>query len=129
MSQRPEYCGHDFFFSFFIFSNVDFELKASHWQALYHLSHAPSPLSLGIFSDRVFHFLPGARLDHKPLTYISHISGMTGLFVEMGISLTFCLGWSQSAILPVSTSLVARISSVSHWAQHCFSFFFIAICK
>jgi hypothetical protein len=34
------------------------------------------------------------------------------LLVEMGVSLIFCLGWLQGAILSVSVSKVARITGV-----------------
>jgi hypothetical protein len=37
--------------------------------------------------------------------------------VEMRVSLTFCLGWLQTMILPISASQVDRITDMSHPAQ------------
>jgi hypothetical protein len=39
------------------------------------------------------------------------------LLLEMGISLTFCPNWPQTAILPISASQVAGITIMSHYAQ------------
>jgi hypothetical protein len=35
---------------------------------------------------------------------------------------TICPGWSQTTIILISASRVARISDVSHWVPSCFFF-------
>jgi hypothetical protein len=52
------------------------------------------PLALfgfNYFSDRVLCFFPGAGLGPTPPTYLDSVACVTipGLFVEMGVSLTF----------------------------------------
>jgi hypothetical protein len=42
---------------------------------------------------------------------------MPGLFVEMGVSITFSLGCPQTTILPISTSQVDGIIDISHRAR------------
>jgi hypothetical protein len=37
-------------------------------------------------------------------------------FVEMGVSLTFFLGWPQIAILLISVSQLAGITGMSHYS-------------
>jgi hypothetical protein len=46
--------------------------------------------------------------DHNPPIHDSHINGMTSLcynalllLVEIGVQLTFCLSWHQTAIFPI----------------------------
>jgi hypothetical protein len=45
--------------------------------------------------------------------------------IEMGVSLTFCLGWPQTVILPISASYIARIIDLSYctWPFLLFSYF------
>jgi hypothetical protein len=53
---------------------------------------------------------------------------MSGLFIEVeGVSLTFCLGWSQTTIFLLSVSGVAGITEVSPhtWQSHIFPFLFL----
>jgi hypothetical protein len=37
--------------------------------------------------------------------------------VEMGVSQTFCPGWPQTKIHPISASQIARITGVNHYTQ------------
>jgi hypothetical protein len=55
---------------------------------------------------------------------------MSGLFVEMGDSPTFCLGWPQISILLISTSQVAGVTGVHNQPSSpctCLLFLFIYI--
>jgi hypothetical protein len=45
------------------------------------------------------------------MTDMSHCAQ---LLIEMGVSITVCLGWSQTMILPISASQVAGITGMSH---------------
>jgi hypothetical protein len=85
-------------------------------QALYHLESHPQQFLL-YFLKRVSHLC----LNNSPPIYTSCITGMTVvhysiqfLLVEMGVLPTFCPGWPQTGIFLISTSLVARITGVSH---------------
>jgi hypothetical protein len=53
---------------------LGFELETL-CMALYHLSHALSPLCFGYFSDT---FLLREASDPDPPTYASHVDGLTG---------------------------------------------------
>jgi hypothetical protein len=46
-------------------------------QALYYLSHAPTPFTLDYFSGRVLYFCAGWVSDHHPPT-VACVAGMTG---------------------------------------------------
>jgi hypothetical protein len=85
------------------------------------------------FSDRVSHFCPELALDYSPPTCASNIAGITDTqkhAPNIGwdvVSLGFCLGWPQTANLPVSISWVADVTGVYHhawplekiiWKQH-----------
>jgi hypothetical protein len=48
-------------------------------QALYHLSHVPSPFQFSYFSDRVSHFSPWLASDCNPPMYTSNVAGITGV--------------------------------------------------
>jgi hypothetical protein len=48
---------------------------------------------------------------------------MSSFFCWDEVLWIFCLGWPQTAILPISASQVARISAVSHW-NPAYLFFF-----
>jgi hypothetical protein len=41
---------------------------------------------------------------------------MSDLLIEMGVSLNFCQDWSCTGIIPICTSRVAGITSMSHVA-------------
>jgi hypothetical protein len=77
----------------------------------------PVLLSLNLFFFRVLHFCWGPVLDLNPPTYTSCGAGITDryyhiqLFVEMGVSLTFCPGWP-----PISSHLL-KITDVCHHTQ------------
>jgi hypothetical protein len=57
---------------------------------------------------------------HDPITYASHVAGITGahhhtwLICWDEVMLTFFPGWPQTRILPISTSQVAGIIGVNH---------------
>jgi hypothetical protein len=78
-----------------------------------------APFSLVIFRIGS-HFIPGPRWIEILLFVLPGITGMMGVYhhtqplVEMGVSQTFCPGWPQTLILPISASNVARIIGVSH---------------
>jgi hypothetical protein len=64
-----------------------------------------------------------------------HFTAWTALLVhfalvilEMGVSLTICLGWPLISILLISVSEVARITGVNHQHPAFFDFFSIAQC-
>jgi hypothetical protein len=98
---------------------------------LYHLSLAPSPFCLSYFLDKVL-LLSQGGLGHHPPLCASHGAGMTGVshhtqfFVELGVLLTFCPGWPQTAILLISTYWVAGIIDMSHCIWLVFVFLTIA---
>jgi hypothetical protein len=85
----------------------------------------PDLLCFNYFSDTGSQFGLEWPSEWDPLTYASCIAGIIGihhhclpsLFGEMGILLTFCLGWPQTVILPISTSQVVWIISMNHHAQ------------
>jgi hypothetical protein len=80
----------------------------------------PQPFLLGYFSDRVLCFLSRSALDCYPPT---HVAGITDMhhYVQLifldSFSLTFWLGWPQIMVLLISTSWVAGITGMNHWAQ------------
>jgi hypothetical protein len=101
--------------------------------SLYHLSHTFSSALLSLFcfgylSDRVSCFRPGRPGLWSTLPVASHIPGTTGVYHQArligwdGVSLTFCWGWPQTAILLISASRVSEISGMSHhtWLNYTF---------
>jgi hypothetical protein len=88
-------------------------------QILYHLSCTLVSFCFTYFLNRVcVYALAGLDSD---LIYASHIAGMIGmscytklLLVEMGVSWSFCPGWPQTVILPISAFWVTRITGMSH---------------
>jgi hypothetical protein len=57
-------------------------------------------------------------------TYTFHVRGMTDvchcvqlLFVEMGVSLTVCMGWPQTGIILTSASRIIGIIGMSRYAS------------
>lgn len=43
---------------------------------------------------------------------------MPGLFVEMGVLLTFCLGWPGAFVLQISAPCIAGITEMIHHSWH-----------
>jgi hypothetical protein len=82
---------------------------------LYNLSHIPSPFFLWLFWRKGLAFcsgLPGPWSSYIRLPIKVEMTGKchhTQLLVEMGILLTFCLGWPGTIIFLISASQVARI--------------------
>jgi hypothetical protein len=73
------------------------------------------------FEIRVSFFVQaGPDLNPPILSFPLALAGMTvvhlctQLLVEMGVLQTFCLGWSQTMILPISDSQVSRIVGCKH---------------
>jgi hypothetical protein len=93
-------------------------------QLLYHLSHSPSPVCIANFWDRILLFAWLAWTANCLFVLLS-APGMTGThhcaqpLVEMGVLLTFCLGWPQTLILLIFAFQVARNTGFSHcaWAS------------
>jgi hypothetical protein len=81
------------------------------------------PLYFSYFSKEVLCFWPGG-LDHVSPTYTFHIAGMTGthhhawLISWDGVSIHFCLSWTQIATLMIAASPVAEITGAYHHAWH-----------
>jgi hypothetical protein len=76
-------------------------------------SHNTQPFMLfSYFSNRVLCFCSGPAWDLHPNYLHSSTPGITGVphhahFFEMGVLLTFFLGWPWMSILPIYASLVA----------------------
>jgi hypothetical protein len=72
--------------------------------------------------DRVFLYFQLAWITIL-LFVLPHVAGITGThhltqsLVEMGASWIYYSSWPQTAILPISTSHVAKITGLSHHAQ------------
>jgi hypothetical protein len=115
-----------------MFLNIAFLLGRSFWWWWYWglnsalpLSHTSNLFCSVYFGDRVFPSVQ-TSLNHDPpslgfppslddrLTGVYH---HTQLLVEMAVSLTFCLSWPGTAILPISASQIARIKvwATSSW--------------
>jgi hypothetical protein len=95
-------------------------------QALNQFSHAPpSPFCFSYFGDRVSIYAQAIQ-NHGPPIYASHVNGTIGVCATTpsigwdGGLLTFWPGWSQSAILLISTSQIAETTGVSHlcWTSY-----------
>jgi hypothetical protein len=84
--------------------------------------------ALFIFLRESCTFCPGLASDHSPPTYASLIAGITHMcyhtwhIFQMGVSLAFCSGWHQTAILQISASQVAEIIGMCHHIQLMLSF-------
>jgi hypothetical protein len=76
-------------------------------QALFHLSHTPSPFCFNYFSDRVSHFCPGPALDSDTLTHVSYLATITG---QMHMLILPRL--STDCNLPISDCQAAEIIGV-----------------
>jgi hypothetical protein len=107
-----------FFFFFFWWY---WSLSSGHTP--YHFRHTLIPFCLVIF-------YAWENLDCDPPCYTSHVAGITDLpnhaqllFVEMGDSWTFCLGWPWTVILPNSFFQVARIIGMSPYLALSFCFY------
>jgi hypothetical protein len=70
---------------FFVLMGLGFELRASCLQSRYSTTWATTPVHFAL------------------------------VILEMGVSQTISLGWSQTMILLISASQVATITGVSHW--------------
>jgi hypothetical protein len=94
------------------------------------LSPTTSPFCFSYFSGRVLYCLPGPAVDLDPPTSASCLARTTAvhhctqLVCWDGVSLTFCLGRTQTAIVPISTSQVAGITGMSHHIQTSFRNFY-----
>jgi hypothetical protein len=85
-----------------------------------------TPLALfnfSYFTGRVFHFCPGPASDHDHVAYNTP-SGWERRHAHHiwlidwdWVSWTFYLGCPQTIIVPISTSLVAGTTNVSHCSQ------------
>jgi hypothetical protein len=90
-------------------------------QALYHLSYASNPICFTFFMGVGLCFCSG-KLDCNSPIYASCMARMTGmchhtpLLLKMGVSLTFCLGWPGTVVLPISTPQMAGIIDTSQHA-------------
>jgi hypothetical protein len=90
-------------------------------KTLYHLSHTSSPLCSSYFGDRVL-LKPAWTV--IPLFLVSHVAWDDKhgpLHPAIGwdeVLRTICLGWPGTAVILISASWVARITSLSlqHWA-------------
>jgi hypothetical protein len=96
---------------------------------LYYLSHSISSFCFSYFSDRVSCFLPRLTLDLDPPTYASGAAVIIGVYHHAqlvcwkeGVSLTFFLDWTWTAIPSIFASWVAGITGMSHYAQLCLAF-------
>jgi hypothetical protein len=74
-----------------------------------------------IFSWSTVSCFAQGHLDHHPSSYASHTTGITDFWIQLtcwneGFSLTFGLGWSQTAILLVSATWVAETIGASNHA-------------
>jgi hypothetical protein len=119
-SYRWRAWGFSLLWCFFFCSSGDW----SQGLVLYHLSHSTSPFCIGYFWDRVSFYARAAwiviLLFELPCrTWMTDMYHYPQLLIEMGVSRTFCLGWPQTLILPISASLVARITGVSHHTWPC----------
>jgi hypothetical protein len=79
------------------------------WQALHHLSHPPALCSSGIFYRVLLLCLPRLQSSylHLPCSWWQSFSTTTSFYwVSWGLW-TFCLGWSWTSIVLISTSWVA----------------------
>jgi hypothetical protein len=87
-------------------------------QVPYHLSQVPSPFAL-IISQIGSCVFAWVSLDSDPSICLSHTEGIIGMhsvpgLIDKGVSLTFCHGWPQNTILPISASRVAGMTGMSH---------------
>jgi hypothetical protein len=125
---------------FFLGDILEFEFRASHLLSRYsyQLSHTPSPFALVTFQVRFQISCPRLAWDQTTvlLPTASHIAGVVGACLQLVCwdedLLTFCLDWPWTVILPVSASLVARITGVSHHIQlvvHWCSYFWLGFLK
>jgi hypothetical protein len=101
-------------------SNMGVELRTLHLLSRYCTSSAmPTALFAYYFWDRAPHYA-WAGLDHDPPIYASLCSWAewhhAHLLVEMGNLENFLPGLPWTIILPISTSWIARITSLSHHA-------------
>jgi hypothetical protein len=93
-------------------------------QALYHLSHAPSPFCFSyIFLNRVWRLSAGQhRLCSSYLCFLhkqlEHTIMPTFFAGWDGVSQTFCIGWPPTMILLISSSWKARNTAVGHCTWH-----------
>jgi hypothetical protein len=110
----------------FYFAILGFEIKASNLQGS-HLSHSTSPFGVGYFWNRVSLYV-WSGLDSNSPVCISCIAGWSvppclAFSVEMGSRELFCLFRPQCLILPISTSLIAGMTTLNHCTQLIFTFF------
>jgi hypothetical protein len=63
---------------------LGFELRPSRFLGTLPLKSHPSLLALVYFLDMVLHFFPSLPWDQVPLTYASHVAGMTGVYHHAG---------------------------------------------
>jgi hypothetical protein len=92
----------------------------------------PSPFALVIF-EISSHFLSGLAWNMMLLYMLPEVAGITGVLHHAnriidsdGISRTICLGWSQTLILPILVSQIARIIGVNPQHQIKFTYFLIS---
>jgi hypothetical protein len=109
------------FFFFLIFGGTGVWLQglALARQVLSHLSYSPSPFCFSYFLDRLSHFCLGLALHQDPPTCTSQITEITRMYNHSQIvcwegDLTFFPDWPWTAVPPISTFLVDKITDICH---------------
>jgi hypothetical protein len=92
-------------------------------QVLCHLNHTTNPFCFSYLSARFSCFLPGVNFRlwyfylHLRHDWVyGNASPYLACFQDL-VSLTFCLGWPRTEILPMSASQVAGFIGMSHCTQ------------
>jgi hypothetical protein len=87
------------FYHCYLLAVLGFELRALGLLGKHAWAMPPVLSAMGYFSDRFSHFSPGQSWIVNLLFIPPHID-----YPLRWSLITFCLGWPQTAILPVSTS-------------------------